>query len=279
MEFVLSITNENQISNTLCQIINIGIKGFSFDNIYNIDINDLSDYVDKVRKYDKKLFVSLNRIFHEYELEDVEKIISNPVMEKISGIYFSDLGLIELGNKYNILTKMIYTPETLLTNKYELEALKDSGISSFAISNEITKEDIKDIISIQDIKVDMIGFGYISMFYSKRKLISLYNNSINNLSEFNNGYLIEETRNDQFPILEGTYGTHIYRSKVFSIHNELRYLEGISFVRLEAYKIDSELLRAAEQAIIECNSTKLNDYTEIIDDGFLNIKTIYKKVL
>ncbi len=279
MEFVLSITNKNQILKTLCHAINIGIRGYSFDSIYNIDIDDLSKYIKLSKEHNKKLFLSLNRIFHERELEKVYEIFSNPLIREIEGIYFSDLGLVEIAKKHNIISKLIYTPETLITNKFEVEALKDSNISSFTISNEIVKEDIKDIISLINVKLTIIGFGYISMFYSKRKLITLYNDSGEILTEYKDAYLVEETRKDKYPILEGEYGTHIYRSKIFSIHNELEYFSDIDYIRIDAYKIEEDILEAAENALINCNSEKLEHYLSKVDDGFLNTKTIYKKVL
>ncbi len=279
MEFILSITNKNQISNTLCQAINIGIKGYSFDNIYNIDTNELETFIKLTRDYDKKLFISINRIFHEQEFDELSKLLTNQFINDIEGIYFSDLGLVELGKQYNIIDKMIYTPETLLTNRFEIEALKDSNVSSFTISNEIVKEDIKDIISLPDVKLTAIGFGYVSMFYSKRKLITLYNDSSKLLTEHKDGFLVEETRNDKYPILEGEYGTHIYRSKIFSIHNELEYFRNIDYIRIDAYKVDEDILKAAEIALISQDSCQLDKYLDLVDDGFLNTRTIYKKVL
>ncbi len=278
MEFVLSITSREQILNTLCQGINIGIKGYSFDNIYNIDIIELAEYIDITKTSDKKLFISLNRIFHEQEFDNIIGILSNPLICEVEGIYFSDLGLVEIANKYNIVSKLIYTPETLLTNRFEIEALKDSNISSFTISNEIAKEDIRDIISLTDVKLTVIGFGYISMFYSKRKLITLYNDSNEVLTESRDGFIVEETRSDNYPILEGDYGTHIYRSKIFSIHSELEYFNDIDYIRIDAYKIDNDILNAAEIALIKGNMDKLEQHFNLIDDGFLNTKTIYKKV-
>ncbi len=279
MEFVLSITNKNQISKTSCQVINVGIEGYSFDNIYNVDMSELEELIREVKSYNKKLFISINRIFHEPDLGNVSNILSNLQIDDIDGIYFSDLGLVEIGKNNKVLYKMIYTPETLITNKYEVEALKDSNISSFSISNEITKEDILEIISVDDTKLDIIGFGYVSMFYSKRKLISLYNDSNSSITTDKEGYLIEEVRDGKYPILEGEYGTHIYRNKIFSVHNEIDSLKGIDYIRIESYKISSEVLEAAENALIRNDNSMLNEYFELIDDGFLNTKTMYKKVL
>ncbi len=279
MEFVLSITNNEQISKTLCGIINIGIRGYSFDNILSVDIEELDSYINITKDNSKKLFISMNRIFHEHELASVSDILSNKILDNVDGIYFSDLGLIEFGIKYNVIDKMIYTPETLLTNNFEIEALKDSGVSNFSISNEIIKEDILDIIETNDVKFDMVGFGYVSMFYSKRKLVSLYNSSNNEVPTYKEGYIIEEQRNGKYPILEGEYGTHIYRDKIFSIHNDKELLNNINYIRIESYKVEQSILEASEQALINNNSSLLNKYSELIDDGFLNTKTKYKKVL
>ena len=83
----------------------------------------------------------------------------------ITGLIVGDIGYYSLLKDYNF--KIIYNPETTLTNSYDINILKDYGIKGAFISKEITLTDIKEIIKLKELPLYMTVHGYLNMFYSK----------------------------------------------------------------------------------------------------------------
>jgi len=276
-------------------------------SIYKIeDINLLKDYLDyaliNVPKYsinykdidvDKavklcdenniKVILSINRIMHPGDLNNVEELI-NKYKDKDVLFYIADLGVLNILKKYDLLNKVIYNPETMITNYLDLKLYNDMVLAC-GVSNEITLEDLKLMYDKTNSNIFYQGFGLRLMFYSRRKLISLYGNKNNTTYPKENVYLREITRTDYMPIIENEENTLIYRPYYISLLDKLNEIKYVKFLYIESFNIDMDLFKNINRIYFEAikndkllyvlpefNSLKLN-----IEDGFIYKDSVYQK--
>ena len=276
-------------------------------SIYKIeDINLLKDYLDyaliNVPKYsinykdidvDKavklcdenniKVILSINRIMHPGDLNNVEELI-NKYKDKDVLFYIADLGVLNILKKYDLLNKVIYNPETMITNYLDLKLYNDMVLAC-GVSNEITLDDLKLMYDKTNSNIFYQGFGLRLMFYSRRKLISLYGNKNNTTYPKENVYLREITRTDYMPIIENEENTLIYRPYYISLLDKLNEIKYVKFLYIESFNIDMDLFKNINRIYFEAikndkllyvlpefNSLKLN-----IEDGFIYKDSVYQK--
>ena len=276
-------------------------------SIYKIeDINLLKDYLDyaliNVPKYsinykdidvDKavklcdenniKVILSINRIMHPGDLKNVEELINKYKNNDVL-FYIADLGVLNILKKYDLLNKVIYNPETMITNYLDLKLYNDMVLAC-GVSNEITLEDLKMMYDKTNSNIFYQGFGLRLMFYSRRKLISLYGNKNNTTYPKENVYLREITRTDYMPIIENEENTLIYRPYYISLLDKLNEITFVKFLYIESFNIDMDLFKDINRMFYESikndkllyvlpefNSLKLN-----IEDGFIYKDSVYQK--
>ncbi|MDR4969224.1 MAG: hypothetical protein RG740_06365, partial [Acholeplasmataceae bacterium] len=96
--------------------------------------------------------------------------------------------------------------------------------------------------------------------------------------------IIEETREEAYPVLEDSAGTHVFRSHVLQSLAQIKTLEPyLDYLVVDTlFKDDAYALsilpmyqnRKSDQLVIDQIQ---KDYQEIWDEGFFFKKTIYKQ--
>ena len=249
-------------------------------NYKNIDIDKALDYCNK---NNIKPILSLNRIFHPRDLDYVNELISKYKNDNIL-FYIADLGALNLFIKNNIISKVIYNPETMITNYLDMNEYYSLGVNACGISNEITINDLKKISEYNN-NIYYQLFGKRLMFYSRRKLVSLYGEKSNNNYPKDNIYLRESTREDFFPIIENENGTLIYRSYNISL---LAYINDIDikYGYLESFDMDINVFKEINSIFydvihnnikLDMAKIKLNVLNINIEDGFIYKDSVYQK--
>ena len=172
--------------------------------------------VDVVDKYDD-LFISVNKIFHEDELTDLENYLKYLKTKKIKGIFFSDFAVYSICERLGMLNLLIYDPNTLVANYKELDFF-EGKIKGVVIAPFISLDELKQFKS-ERLELYFLGNGRINLFYSKRKLITNYCKYHDLETDFikHNLVLREELRNDlYYPIIEDEKGTYVYSPFIYS---------------------------------------------------------------
>ena len=130
------------------------------------------------------------------------------------------------------------------------------------------------------------GFGYRLMFYSKRKLVSLYEKQVNINVIKNNLYLKESTRDDYFPIIENNNGTLIYRSYLISLLDKLNEIDFLEFLYIESTYINNDVFKKINELFydsiknknnLDKNINELKSLNLNIEDGFIFKDSVYQK--
>ena len=161
-------------------------------------------------------YIFVNRLLDKEGIENFKSLIKN-LPSNIEGIVFDDIGVLQVLNTIpNHLTKILFLNH--LNSNYEsINAYLDYA-ESVVVSTDITEEELKEILEKANKPVVIYTFGYVNIMYSRRLLLTNYNNHFKkNASSTSN--LVNDLGQD-FKIVENKYGTVIYTGHPF---NGLRY--------------------------------------------------------
>lgn len=284
------IKNIEKLAISGADIFILGNDEFASRLVNSFDLAEIEEASKIIEKNQKELYVSVNVIAHNDKLEDIKKYLEFLNTLNLSGIIFGDLGVYMIAKRLGIESKLIYNPETLNTSYYDPLFWKRKGIKGITISKEITLDDMEEISSKSEIEISIIGHGHLNMFHSRRPLIENYfkytkddfDKYINN----RNLTIVEEIRNEEYPIFQDKHGTHIFREKSLESFQEIIKLNKF----LDVFIIDSifkddeylhDVLKKYKNIINTNNVEEAKEYTKKYendhDSGFLYKKTVYDK--
>lgn len=217
-----------------------------------------------------KLLIKMNRIYIDGEFEKAKIYLNFLSTLHVHGIFFNDLGLYVIAKKMgqNMERKMIYDPDTIVTNHFDVNYHLDKGLLAVVLSKEITKEEMIMIASQAKGPTCVIVHGYLNMSYAKRKLISNYFEFLGKdypAYEKRSLYLIEEHREGKMPIIEDDQGTMVFTDYVQESFDEILSLRDAG---VQCFILDGIFLKS--EPIIDA----VKMYREILNGGD-NLKSQY----
>lgn len=222
----------------------------------------LKDYSIGYEKYynikDIDGFCLINRLLTDSDIDKLEKILLD---SNIKGIVFDDLGLIEILKAFNI-TKILLL-DHLSTNVKSINYYLEY-VDSVVVSNDITKEEIEKITKNAIKPVVIYAFGLKTLMYSRRNLLSNYE-EYHKLEKENT--LTTRIDDHYFKIIENEYGTKFY---AYPYYNALELLE-LNNVLYFWYDPIFLNMDSIENIILDNNLDSIPN-----NRGFLDTKTIYK---
>ena len=212
MELVVHLNSRKFIND----FIEIGIKNFIVGTKYfscrqalSLDYQELKDLNEQLK--DKKLWVLVNALIEEHNLDELVDHLAKLNEIKIAGILFQDFSVLQICKENNYNFEMIYSPDTLNTNQATLNYLKTLGINSAFLAWEIPLDEKMMIAKNTDLKTMVQVHGVEYMAYSKRKLLSNYFKE----TGIDHGVLIDDNLTIQANAVD--YRCHIYEDK-FGCH-------------------------------------------------------------
>ena len=232
-----------------------GIDIFCLDTDFTakkISKFSLKEIEELQNEYPNQIYLLINKMIHEDDLEKLTKFLKSIKLLNISGIVIADLTVYVLAKKLDLEHLIIYQPGTMNTDTYSEKYFSDRKIKGITISREITLEEIKEF-GKNSIELSLIGHGYLDMFYSKRKLVTNYliHKQITGI-DLKNNYnlrLNEEIReNEYYPIFEDDFGTYIFRSKKLISFNEMNIFKELikDFFIERIFLTDEELINSIQ---------------------------------
>lgn len=287
MKLAVTLTNKASIEPLIkagSDIFVIGIDHLSHRMNTTFSVEEFITLVETIKRYDKEIYVNLNRIVHDEDLRLLEDTIKAIKTLPIDGIIYTDLAVFMLAEEFSLKERLIYAPETYSTHSYDLAFWSQEKIKSIVLSREVTLDEIEKISGKASLPIVFYGHGYINMFHSRRPLIENFfkhtgDEDSNEIVDRRNLTIVEEIRDEHYPIYQDEYGTHIFRAKPresFSVLNRLKNV-------LDVFVIDSVLLD--EKEFIEAvknyrlalenklGQDVIDDYKEAYDQGFYFKKT------
>ena len=208
---LININNLNEIE----YYEKIGITNFLFAiEGYSIGYNTFS-----IEEIPTNSYILINRVMDTKCVDNLKK--DKDVLSKFKGIIYEDIAV------YNIFkdtdTELIWFQNHFTTNYESINFWCENGCKSAVISNEITKEEIFEIIDKETKPLVLNVLGKNQIMYSRRTLLSNFN-KYNNLEDYNNMNLITNNGKNNFYAKESEYGTTLFNNEYFnyiSLMNEI----------------------------------------------------------
>ena len=212
MELVVHLNSDKFINDFIdigVKYFVVGTKYFSCRQALALDYEELGRLKHQLGL--TKLWVLVNALIEEHDLDALMDHLAKLHELKIDGILFQDFGVLEICQENDYHFEMIYSPDTLNTNQATLNYLSMLGIDSAFLAREIPLDEKVIIAKNSNLKTMTQIHGVEYMAYSKRKLLSNYFKEIklNKSVSMNDGIVIQASGVD--------YGCHIYEDK-FGCH-------------------------------------------------------------
>ena len=263
------------------------VSANSLEHLYellNKDINGVILYIDKLSVNssfyvdvdmlnsidfkDKELFVSINKLMHNNDLEYL-RIVMNKIKNMNLRILFYDMAVFNIAKEYDIVDKLVIYQDHLNASVLSNMFYSRLGIKSSYVTSDIMGDELIDIKNNTDMEILFTGYGYLPMFYSRRYLITNYLKYIEQDNDGEDYYIINDM-NDKYKICEEKYGTTIYSGKPVNLINQLDKLKNIDYIVMHSNNISNfEFNSMVDRFIV---GDKLDDVYE----GFFDKKTIYR---
>ena len=247
------------------------------DVIFNNLILPLKDYsigfdvyytVSEINSLSKKLNISviINKFLHKEDIKNIINIINELEIDNIKYIFVEDLGLVSLLDN----NKVVVSQNHIINNYDSINYFKSLGYSNILVNNDLTINELMEIISKTSSNLFMYFISKNNLMYSKRRLLTAFSNYKN--SDISKKEVITETVSNHKPIIkEEKCGTCIFNKRIFAGNKYISELSSVNKI------VNLSNMDEFETKIIlkYMDKVNLSDYIEI-DDYFLDNVIPYK---
>lgn len=186
----------------------------------NLSDEELEYAVNYAYERGKKVYVTLNVIPHNQELELLPDYVKFLDRIGVDGVIVADLGVFQIVKENSNLSISVST-QASNTNWRSVKMWKDLGARRVVLAREISLDNIAEIrAKVPDIELEVFVHGAMCMAISGRCLLSNYMTG----RDANRGdcaqacrwkyNLVEETRPGEYmPVYEDEHGTYIFNSR------------------------------------------------------------------
>lgn len=211
----------------------------------NFSDEELIEAVNYAHERGRRVYVTLNIIPHNDELEELPDYVKFLEKIGIDGVIVADLGVFQVVKENTNLNISIST-QASNTNWRSVKMWKDMGAKRVVLAREISLENIAEIRQkVPDIELEVFIHGAMCMAISGRCLLSNYMTG----RDANRGdcaqacrwkySLVEETRpGESMPVFEDEHGTYIFNSKDLCT---IEMLDKILDIGVDSLKIEGRM--------------------------------------
>ena len=153
----------------------IGGQNYSLRaNANNFSLEEISIAVKYAHKLNKKLYVTVNIIFHNENIEGLKTYLKTLASFKVDAVIVSDPLVIDLIKEENIDLKVHVSTQNSTTNKESVKYWLNHGVERVVLAREVPKKDIKEIIKETNAEIEVFLHGAMCTCYSGRCVLSNY---------------------------------------------------------------------------------------------------------
>ncbi|HOZ54309.1 MAG TPA: U32 family peptidase [Bacilli bacterium] len=153
----------------------IGGKNYSLRaNANNFTLGDIKKGVVFAHRYNKKVYLALNMIFHNEDLSKIKEYVTKVCKLNIDGIIISDPFLIDIIKNINSNIEIHLSTQQSTLNKETVLFWKKTGISRIVLAREVNKADIDNIIKNTNMDIEIFIHGAMCSNFSGRCVLSNY---------------------------------------------------------------------------------------------------------
>ncbi len=205
---------------------------------------DVRKAVNLAHEYDKKVYVAVNGIFHNYHLNALENYIEFLHEIRVDRIIFGDPAVVMYVKKQNNPIPLNWDAETIVTNYFQCNYWGGKGAKRAVLARELNLDEILNIKKHAKVEIEVQVHGMTCMFQSKRMLLGNYYTfqdrqmKIQRSENEQDLLLYDEERENKYPVFEDYNGTHIMSPNDICLIEEL---EPFFEANIDSFKIDGIL--------------------------------------
>lgn len=236
----------------------------------NFSMEELKEGIDFAHSRGKKVYVTMNIIPHNEDLEGMPGYIRQISELGADAVIFSDPGVFDLLHQEAPDMELHISTQANNTNWRSAAFWHRQGVKRVILARELSISEIKDIRKNVpgDLELEMFVHGAMCISYSGRCLLSNYMAG----RDANRGlcahpcrwkyYLVEEKRPGEYmPVYENERGTYIFNSKDLCLIDRLPEIieSGISSLKIEGRMKSSYYVATIVKAYREALDAYLAD--------------------
>ena len=142
-------------------------------NANNFSIEEIKEACIFAHNLGKKVYLTLNIVFHNEDLKDVNKFIKEVVKAGIDAFIVSDPFIIKY-IKENFDVEVHLSTQGSTTNKESVAFWKSEGVDRVVLAREVSIKEIKEIYDETGLDLEVFIHGAMCTFYSGRCCLSNY---------------------------------------------------------------------------------------------------------
>lgn len=238
---------------------------------------DIVEAVNIAHQHDAKVYVAMNGLFHNDKIAELNEYILFLKEASVDAIVFGDPAVLMAVRETAPEMKMHWSTETTGTNWYSCNYWGRKGAKRAVLARELSMDSIIDIKEKAEVEIEVQVHGMTCMFQSKRSLLGNYFEYQGKVMEIENRkvekdmFLLDNERNNKYPIFEDENGTHIMSPNDMCIIDELSEMID---AEVDVFKIDGvlkspqyilEVTKKYRQAIDLCVDDR-EEYENVKDD-------------
>jgi len=200
----------------------LGLKNFSLRNFAgNFTLEQLEEAVRLANSLNKKVYVTLNLLPFDSDLENLTDIAKKLQEIKPHGIIAADPGVVLICKKHCPSIEVHISTQTNVMNTETANFWFENGVKRIVIARELSIKQIKAMTKKAKGEIEVFAHGALCISYSGRCFLSLYmtgrdanRGECTQSCRWKYNVLEERERKGQyFPIEEDERGTYIFNSK------------------------------------------------------------------
>ena len=138
----------------------------------NFTLDEINDAVKIAHMHNVKVYVTVNTLIKQSELEDVINYVSKLYAIGVDAILVQDLGLVDLINEYLPNLKVHASTQMTAENQLKLDYIESKGIKRIVLPREMRKEEIAQLKT--NMELEIFAHGALCYSYSGQCLMSSF---------------------------------------------------------------------------------------------------------
>lgn len=142
-------------------------------NATNLSLEEIKEATNFAHSLGKKVYLTLNIVFHNEDLKEVKDYIKDVVDAGIDAFIVSDISLVKY-IKDNFKVEAHISTQNTTNNKMSALFLKEVGADRVVLGRELSLKEIKEICVLNIVDTEVFIHGAVCSFYSGRCALSSY---------------------------------------------------------------------------------------------------------
>ena len=143
-------------------------------NAKNFNNEEIKEAVNYAHNLNKKVYVTVNIVFHNEELNGLKEYLLYLDSINVDGIIVSDIVVMKLHKELNLKLELHISTQASISNKESALFYKNLGAKRLVLARECSKNDIKEIKEVTNLDLEAFIHGAMCTSISGRCVLSNY---------------------------------------------------------------------------------------------------------